>query len=68
MVRLSMPGGRPRKDSDYVQRIRVNYRFRPEIVKALHRAAKRKKISQTDYVEGLVRAGLEADGVLPKPS
>jgi uncharacterized protein (DUF1778 family) len=61
-----MPGGRPHKDSDYVQRIRVNFRFRPEVAKAVAKAAKRKKLSQTDYVEAAVRAALEADGLLER--
>jgi hypothetical protein len=68
-----MPGGRPRKNSDYIRRIRVTYRFSPEVVKAIERVVQLHNktrprgdtLHRTDYVEAAVRKRLEADGVLP---
>jgi uncharacterized protein (DUF1778 family) len=63
-----MPRGRPRAGSDYVPRIRVNFRLEPEVAKALERVAKRQKLSRNTYVDRVLRAALEADGLLPKKS
>ena len=46
-----MVTGRPPKDLNYVERIRVTYRLRPEMVQAIKKAARRRKISQTAYVQ-----------------
>jgi hypothetical protein len=67
-----MPGGRPRKDSPYIPRIRVTYRFSPEVVAAIEKVTTKRnksrpvgdKLHRTDYVETAVRQQLEADGVL----
>jgi hypothetical protein len=67
-----MPGGRPRKDSDYIRRIRVTYRFSPEVVKAIEKVVTLQNetrprgdtLHRTDYVESAVRQRLQADGVL----
>jgi hypothetical protein len=49
--RYLMAAGRPPKDANYVERIRVTYRLRPEMVQAIKKNAQRRKISQTAYVE-----------------
>jgi hypothetical protein len=46
-----MAAGRPPKDSNYVERKRVTYRLRPEMVQAIKKNARRRKITQTAYVE-----------------
>jgi hypothetical protein len=51
IIPAMMVTGRPPKDSNYVERKRVTYRLRPEMVQAIKRAARRRKISQTAYVE-----------------
>ena len=63
-----MTRGRPRGGSGYVPRIRVNFRFEPEVAKALGKAAKRNKTSRNSYVEEAVRARLENDGLLQNES
>ena len=50
-----MTRGRPRGGSGYIPRIRVNFRFEPEVAKALGKAAKRNKTSRNSYVEEAVR-------------
>jgi predicted HicB family RNase H-like nuclease len=59
-----MPRGRPRSGSDYVPRIRVNFRLEPEVAKALERAAKRQKLSRNAYVDRVLRVALETEGLL----
>jgi hypothetical protein len=56
--------GRPRKTGDFVERVSVAYRFAPDTVKALKRGARKKKLSQTDYVESAVLDHLRKDGVI----
>jgi hypothetical protein len=53
--------GRPRKGADYIERSRVNYRLEPDLVRAIKSAADRKGISQTAYVELVLRDRLEKD-------
>jgi hypothetical protein len=44
------------------------YRMTPEIVKALQKAKRRTKLSETAYVELAVKEKLERDGIIaPKP-
>jgi hypothetical protein len=57
-----MVTGRPPKGSNYVERKRVTYRLRPEMVQAIKKAARRRKISQTAYVELAVEELLKTDG------
>jgi hypothetical protein len=57
-----MVTGRPPKNSNYVERKRVTYRLRPEMVQAIKKAARRRKISQTAYVELAVEELLKTDG------
>lgn len=55
--------GRPPKGQKHVEMIRVNYRFYPATVKAIEKAARKKKITQTEYVELAVLAQVEKDGI-----
>jgi hypothetical protein len=55
--------GRPPKGADYVQRIRVTHRLPPELVKALKKTARRKRLSQTEYVELALQTQIEKDNV-----
>ena len=43
--------GRPPKGEKYVQLVRVTYRLPGELVKALKKTARRKKLSLSEYVE-----------------
>ena len=45
-------------------RIRKMYRMTPEIVKALQKAKRRMKLSETAYVELSVKEKLERDGII----
>lgn len=55
--------GRPPKGEDYVERISVGYRFAPETVKVLKKAARKAKMNQTQYVEGAILERATKDGV-----
>jgi hypothetical protein len=57
-----MVTGRPPKGSNYVERRRVTYRLKPEMVQAIKKNARRRKISQTAYVELAVEELLATDG------
>jgi predicted HicB family RNase H-like nuclease len=54
-----MPRGRPPKGADYTPRKRANYRFPPDLVEAIKRAAKRKKMSQNAFVEAAIKLALQ---------
>ena len=56
--------GRPPKGEDYVERISVGFRFAPETVKVLKKAARGKKMNQTQYVEGAILERAERDGTI----
>ena len=56
--------GRPPKGQKHVKLARVNYRFAPDIVKALKKGARKKKCTETDYVELAVRTQLIQDGII----
>jgi predicted HicB family RNase H-like nuclease len=55
--------GRPRKDADYTPRKRVTYRLAPELVRAIKSGARRKKMSQTAYVELALQQWIKSDGI-----
>jgi hypothetical protein len=56
--------GRPPKGEKYVELVRVTYRLEPETVKALKKGARKKKLTQTEYVELAVRTLLIQDGII----
>jgi hypothetical protein len=63
--------GRPPRIGDFVERISVAYRFAPETVKALKKAARKHKITQTEFVEQailekVVRGGIIKPGPPPQ--
>jgi uncharacterized protein (DUF1778 family) len=55
--------GRPPKGEDYVERISVSYRLAPETVKVLRKAARKRKLSQTQYVEKTILEQAARDGI-----
>jgi hypothetical protein len=55
-----MARGRPPKGDQNRERLTV--RLPPATIRGLKRAAKRKKISQADYIDAAVRLALIADG------
>ena len=59
--------GQPPKGEDYVERISVAYRFAPETVKVLKKAARKKKLNQTQYVESAILEQAVRDGII-KPA
>ena len=60
-----MPSGRlPKGKTPLKKRVRVTFRFPKEIADGIKRAAKRKGVGQTDYMENLVRSALIADGII----
>jgi hypothetical protein len=59
--------GRPPKTGTLIKRATVAYRFAPETVKAIKRGARKKKLSQTDYVENAVLDHLRKDGIIKGP-
>jgi hypothetical protein len=58
--------GRPPKGSNYVERIRVTYRLRPEMVEAIKKNARQREISRTAYVELAVQELLKTEDEHPK--
>jgi ribosomal protein S19E (S16A) len=56
--------GRPPKTGDFVERVSVAYRFAPDTVKALKKAARKHKTTQTEYVERTLLRQLERDGII----
>jgi len=59
--------GRPPKAGGIEPRIRKMYRMTPEIVKALQKAKRRTKLSETAYVELALKEKLIADGIIKGP-
>ena len=57
-----MAAGRPPKGSNYVEYKRVTYRLRPEMVQEIKKAARRRNITRTAYVELAVEQLLKTDG------
>jgi uncharacterized protein (DUF1778 family) len=55
--------GRPPKGEDYVERVSVNYRLPPDILAAIKKAARRKKLSRTQYVLSAITDQLQKDGI-----
>lgn len=62
IIQRSMARGRPLKGTENRERLTV--RLPPETIKGVKRAAKRKKISQADYIDAAVRPALIKDGLL----
>ena len=59
--------GRPPRNG--IARVAVTYRFTADTVKALQQGARKKKISQTAYVENAILDHLRRDGISkPEPS
>lgn len=58
----SMARGRPPKGKE--NRGRLTVRLPVDTIKGIKRAAKRKKISQADYIDAAVRPALIADGII----
>jgi hypothetical protein len=56
--------GRPTTAPSGQPRIRKMFRMTPEIAKALQKAKRRTKLSETAYVELAVREKLERDGII----
>ncbi len=56
--------GRPGKGQKHIKLVRVNYRFNPATAKALEKAARRKGITLTEYVENAVLTQLKRDGAV----
>jgi hypothetical protein len=59
--------GRPTMAPSGQPRIRKMYRMTPEIVKALQKAKRRTKLSETAYVELALKEKLIADGIIKEP-
>jgi len=57
-----MPRGKPPKGKE--TRGRLTVRLPPDLIAGLKRAAKRRKMSQADYLIGAVRPALIAEGFL----
>jgi hypothetical protein len=55
--------GRPPKGEKYVELIRATYRLEPGTVKALKKAARRNKLSQSAYIEIALKAQFRKDGI-----
>ena len=60
--------GRPPKESGYVARKRVTYRLQPGLVQAIRRGARRRKISQTAYIELALQEWIKSDGIQMPPA
>jgi hypothetical protein len=57
-----MPRGRPLKGEEV--RGRLTLRLPPDLIAGVKRAAKRRKMSQADYIDAVVRPALIAEGFI----